>query len=151
MWPSWAVLGYLGAILKRSCGHLGSSWSYVGPSWGHLGPLGAILGQSWAVLEQSWAILGLSWGHLGHVGAVLGQSWAVLGPFRAILGPPWSLLGAILSCLGAILRASWAGWGHLGVKMQSKSKTSNFPWFFIGFSRFWRGAARGKRRRRRKE
>ena len=107
---SWDALG---AILRRSWGHLGRSGGLLGASWAILGPLGAFLAPSWGDLGASWGDLGVLLGDFGAtlrpLGDVLGDHGAsggvlgvVLGDLGAILKP----LGAILEPLGAILRRS---------------------------------------------
>ena len=93
------------AILERSWGPLGPSWSIGDPKrregekpmgnqrfWPP-GPLpGGLLEASWGILAASWAVLGPSW-----------ASWGALWASRGPLGPPSAPLRALLARLGALL------------------------------------------------
>ena len=101
-------LGYLGAILGLSWGHLGAILGCLRPSSGYLG---TILGLSWAVLGH----LGLSWGYLG---AILGLSWAVLGH----LGLSWGYLWAISRWKNENIEKSCVAGNNIDPKMVARGQ-----------------------------
>ena len=80
--PLWAVLG-------RSRGLCGRSWTALGAGVGGLGPLSGLCGRSWAALGASVDGLGLLSGPLA---AVLGRSQGLCGRSWAVSGPLWAVL-----------------------------------------------------------
>ena len=93
--PLWAVLG-------RSRGLCGRSWTALGAGVGGLGPLSGLCGRSWAALGASVDGLGLLSGPLA---AVLGSSRGLCGRSWAVSGPLWAVLGRSRGLCGR----SWQG------------------------------------------
>ena len=117
-------MGYLGAILEPSGGHLGLFWGHRGLSWGDLWPILGLPGATLPLLHCPpisvkivklvvWLMRNACFWNpptlavsKATVGAPLGPSWAIWGHPEAIWEPSWAIVGPSWAYLGP-------SWGHL--------------------------------------
>ena len=114
--PSWchfAVSSYFGSSLDHVGANLGYLGAILGLSWGHLRAFLTSSGAQDGLKRAPRQPKRLSWGHPG----------GFLGPFCTHLGLSWGLRGAILDLSWTILGQSDASLDYMSADVRKYAKT----------------------------